>query len=644
MQQLIYTGCSIPIQILIIISLYVRKTIKGRANHYFLVMNYFTLAVAVLDFGNGLLRQTVFDNNIALTFSYLLSTLYFLMRNTTVFLYLVFLLFAFRVHWLLKKTWIQIIFTLPIVSIVGLILSNPFHHMVFSIDLINLYQRQPLLNVVYALSAIYGIAGIVLMFLCIRFIRFGKWVCLQSVYVFSFIAVGIQYFVPSLQIEIFVTSLSLLLIALFVLRPEELSDSKTGLRSYQDYQFELKKVILSKQKLSLQMIKIMNVSNIKTFYGEESYLNSVREIAARYILECKRRKIYSDVFFEEPGNLYVFIEDKDFDCYAFTMDMISYFRSQGSKDSSVTAYLQLKNCQINLPNESNDIETILRLGHSFDRYMGNQELFCYGKDIIHQKMYIIESNLKEILLEAVKNERFEMYYQPIYDIKAGKFRSAEALIRLNDPEYGMIMPGLFIPAAEQKNMLGPIGEFVLEDVFRFVGSEEFKKSGVEFVEVNLSVQQAIDPSLISRIERLQEKFGVLPSQINFEVTESIYAQDHDLLHYNLEKLRSMGYQLSLDDYGTGYSNITRMLSLPLSIIKFDKSMVDAADNASGLSVLEHSVIMMRDIRKATLVEGVETKEKAEQVIKMGVEYIQGFYYAKPLPVPQFLEFIATHNQ
>lgn len=259
-------------------------------------------------------------------------------------------------------------------------------------------------------------------------------------------------------------------------------------------------------------------------------------------------------------------------------------------------------------------------------------------------MYIIESNLNEILLEAVKNERFEMYYQPIYDIKAGKFRSAEALIRLNDPEYGMIMPGLFITAAEQKNMLGPIGEFVLEDVFRFVGSEEFKKSGVEFVEVNLSVQQAIDPFLISHIERLQEKFGVLPSQINFEVTESIYAQDHDLLHYNLEKLRSMGYQLSLDDYGTGYSNITRMLSLPLSIIKFDKSMVDAADNASGLSVLEHSVTMMKDIRKATLVEGVETKERAEQVIKMGVEYIQGFYYAKPLPVPQFLEFIAAHNQ
>jgi EAL domain-containing protein (putative c-di-GMP-specific phosphodiesterase class I) len=236
-----------------------------------------------------------------------------------------------------------------------------------------------------------------------------------------------------------------------------------------------------------------------------------------------------------------------------------------------------------------------------------------------------------------------MYYQPIYDIRAGKFLSAEALIRLNDPEFGIIMPGLFIPAAEQRNMLGPIGEFVLEDVFRFVGSDDFQNSGLEFVEINLSVHQAIDPSLIYRVESLQNKYHVQPSQINFEVTESIYSQDHELLDYNLEKLKEMGYQLSLDDYGTGYSNINRVLSLPLSIIKFDKSLVDASDSEKGRSVLGYSILMMRNIRKAILVEGVETKEKVDQVISLGAEYIQGFYYSKPLPVPQFLEFIATHN-
>lgn len=643
MKDLIFTGCSIPILILIIIALYVRKTTRGQSNRYFLIINYVTLAVAIIDFTNGILRNTVLNNNVVLVISYTFSTLYFLMRNTSIFLYLIFLIYTFRIQDIFKRKWLYVLLMLPLFVVFALVLSNPIHHQIFTVDLVNSYQRQPLINVLYVMSLVYGLAGMVLLFICIRFISFSKWICLQSIYILTIIAVLGQYLNSSLQIEIFSTALSLLIVAFFVLRPEELSDARTGLHSYTDYQLELKKANLAKQRLCVQMIKITNISNIQTYYGEVSYLGAIKEIANYYYDEAKRDKLTIDIFFEEPGNLYILVEDETFDCQKVFENMLSFFREQSSSENNVAAYLKLKGCGIVLPKDTENLQTVLRLGHAFDRYLEKNDSFCYGRDIIHQREYIIESNLREILREAIKNNRFEMYYQPIYDIRAGKFLSAEALIRLNDPEFGIIMPGLFIPAAEQRNMLGPIGEFVLEDVFRFVGSDDFQNSRLEFVEINLSVHQAIDPSLIYRVESLQNKYHVQPSQINFEVTESIYSQDHELLDYNLEKLKEMGYQLSLDDYGTGYSNINRVLSLPLSIIKFDKSLVDASDSEKGRSVLGYSILMMRNIRKAILVEGVETKEKVDQVISLGAEYIQGFYYSKPLPVPQFLEFIATHN-
>jgi hypothetical protein len=264
MKDLIFTGCSIPILILIIIALYVRKTTRGQSNRYFLIINYVTLAVAIIDFTNGILRNTVLNNNVVLVISYTFSTLYFLMRNTSIFLYLIFLIYTFRIQDIFKRKWLYVLLMLPLFVVFALVLSNPIHHQIFTVDLVNSYQRQPLINVLYVMSLVYGLAGMVLLFICIRFISFSKWICLQSIYILTIIAVLGQYLNSSLQIEIFSTALSLLIVAFFVLRPEELSDARTGLHSYTDYQLELKKANLAKQKLCVQMIKITNISIYST--------------------------------------------------------------------------------------------------------------------------------------------------------------------------------------------------------------------------------------------------------------------------------------------------------------------------------------------------------------------------------------------
>ena len=133
--------------------------------------------------------------------------------------------------------------------------------------------------------------------------------------------------------------------------------------------------------------------------------------------------------------------------------------------------------------------------------------------------------------------------------------------------------------------------------------------------------------------------GVDPSRVNVEITETSASFSQQVIEQNVRELAEAGVALSLDDFGTGYSNLTRMLALPFSLIKFDKSFVDRLDDELTRAVFADSVRMMKGVGKNVLVEGVETREQFEAVAAMGVDYIQGYYFAKPMPQDDFIEFL-----
>jgi len=137
---------------------------------------------------------------------------------------------------------------------------------------------------------------------------------------------------------------------------------------------------------------------------------------------------------------------------------------------------------------------------------------------------------------------------------------------------------------------------------------------------------------------------VEPRRMNFEITETSSAFSQEAIDANVRTLSAAGVTFSLDDYGTGYSNAIRMLSLPFSIVKFDKSLVDGLDDPSVRTMLSSTITMLHSIGKQTLAEGVETAKQAEALAEMGVDYIQGYYYAKPMPEDEFLAFLKEHNR
>ena len=205
-----------------------------------------------------------------------------------------------------------------------------------------------------------------------------------------------------------------------------------------------------------------------------------------------------------------------------------------------------------------------------------------------------------------------VYYQPIYSVREQRFNSAEALLRLKDEKYGFISPEIFIPAAEKSGAIHKIGAFVLEEVCRFIASEEYKMLNIDYIEINLSVAQCMENNLASQVLETLDKYNVLPSQINLEVTETAASDSQKTMIENLSALNDAGISFSLDDFGTGYSNMRRIASLPLDIVKLDKSFADLEGNPRLQIVLHNTIKMIKDMDMQIVVEGVETENVVKQ--------------------------------
>ncbi len=250
-----------------------------------------------------------------------------------------------------------------------------------------------------------------------------------------------------------------------------------------------------------------------------------------------------------------------------------------------------------------------------------------------------------LIRAAIEEDRVEVFYQPIYSTKQGRFTSAEALVRIRDGNGDMIPPGRFIPIAEKNGQVAKIGEIVFEKVCAFFRDNRLRECyGLEYVEVNLSVRQCEDANLAENYIGIMQKYGLEPSCINLEITESASIQTRKILLENMQTLIDYGVKFSLDDFGNGESNLNYIVDMPVSIVKFDRDMSQAYfANQKAKFVMEASMRMIHDMELEIVSEGVETKEQMDAIASMGIDYIQGYYFSKPLPEEEFLEFIRDAN-
>ncbi len=640
-QILFFDFCALPVYLIIIYTIFVRKSTKGSSNVSFIFLTFFLFFTTVSDILAECYGPFLPMSDKAYIFFNVNAFCYLLFRNLSGVLYLIFIITYTRTLYRFRKLKTEILFFTPFIIMLAVLCTNPIHHGVYTISRETGYERGPLIAVLYIVSIIYALFGTGYLIYCRKFLETKKWGALISMYVLTFIAVLWQFLDQRYLVEMYSSSIAALMVTLLVLRPEEITDSNVGLPSWKAYKTELHKIVIEKHPVKILVVRYVNAGNIRHFLGEEhfySYLRIVGETLITFFRDVDR---HFELFYESPGTIYGVFEGKAVD-YDVLQDMqkikgIISENTAGYENSGV--YLERKVCSISYPKDLDNEEDIIRLGEEFHRLIPPEQIYVKAEELVNTRNYDVGARMDVILNKAITEGGFEMYYQPIYSIRERRFTSAEALIRLNDRDLGFISPGLFIPAAERMGLILPIGDFVLDAVFKFIAGADMDALGIKYIEINLSVVQCLQKDLPEKIRALQKRYGVDPSRVNFEITETSYDDMSSVAMNNVKSLVEMGYSISLDDYGTGYSNIKRVSSLPLKMVKIDKSLVDDLDTQSGRLIIKNVIRMMKDIDKELIAEGVETEKDYNALSEMECDFIQGYYFSKPMPEGEFVEFL-----
>lgn len=247
--------------------------------------------------------------------------------------------------------------------------------------------------------------------------------------------------------------------------------------------------------------------------------------------------------------------------------------------------------------------------------------------------------LEKRLRQALEKGEFSLHYQPRVDVATGAISGMEALIRWQSPQMGAVSPGMFIPVAEESGLIVPIGEWVLRTAC--AQNKAWQEAGLLpiCVAVNLSPLQFRQPQLVETIARILEETGLESQYLEVEITETTAIQDIEFTRTVLEKLERMGVRLSIDDFGTGHSSLSRLQLLPLHNLKIDRSFIqDLTKNIKVSHIVTAVVTLGRSLGLSIIAEGVEKEEELEFLRSIDCESVQGFLFYRPLPVEA-----ATHT-
>ncbi len=275
--------------------------------------------------------------------------------------------------------------------------------------------------------------------------------------------------------------------------------------------------------------------------------------------------------------------------------------------------------------------------HHAKKSGGNQYMFFANQMNIRAKERIeIENNLRR----AIQNEEFLLYYQPKVNAETQKIVGMEALIRWQDPEKGIISPGIFIPVAEESGLIGPIGLWCLKEACR--QNKYWQDMGLQpvRVSVNVSAHQFKDANFLDNLKIAINESGLTTEYLELELTESLLVDNVEDTIVKLQQIRDLGCELSIDDFGTGYSSLSYLTRFPITVLKIDRAFVhDIEDNESTAEIARAIIGLSQGLKLKVIAEGAETKEHVDFLREHGCSTIQGYYYSKPLPAKVFEDLL-----
>ncbi|RBP82551.1 EAL domain-containing protein [Marinomonas rhizomae] len=295
-------------------------------------------------------------------------------------------------------------------------------------------------------------------------------------------------------------------------------------------------------------------------------------------------------------------------------------------------------------------------GYDLVTIMQNADMALYQAKLMGKNQYIFYTETMKIsthnlikaeddLSLALQRNEFEMYYQPQFDLHTDHVFGAEALIRWNHPEKGLVFPNDFISLAESTGKIVQLGYWVLESSIAYLAKRKDEGRPDILLHINLASEQLSDPHFVTLVKELLEKYQVPAHLIGFEITETSILEDIHLARYLLQTLKEMGICIAIDDFGTGYSSLSQLKNLPVDLLKIDRSFVmDLENDPDDRKIVEAIIAMAHKLNIKVLAEGIETREQWKMLAEFQCDFGQGYYVSKAVTADEFNQGTSVIHQ
>jgi diguanylate cyclase (GGDEF)-like protein len=297
------------------------------------------------------------------------------------------------------------------------------------------------------------------------------------------------------------------------------------------------------------------------------------------------------------------------------------------------------------PQDGPDVDTLLKnadaaMYRAKDHGRNNFQFYTAEMNKLVNERLSMEASLRR----AVERNELTLHYQPKHDLRSGAIVGVEALVRWNHPEWGLVYPDRFVPLAEETGLIGPIGEWVLRTAC--AQNRAWQNAGLPPVvmSVNLSPRQFRQDALFKTVARILAETALRPEFLEMEITESMVMHNMEISVAILKGLRELGVHLSVDDFGTGYSSLSYLKTLPIGILKIDRSFVNDIDGVAGQSdgLLARAIISLgHSLKLKVIAEGVETESQLDFLKAHHCDEAQGFFFSKPVPPEDCAKLLAA---
>lgn len=606
-----------------------KKKITLQIYNIYYVMLGFMLFSTIMDI--VLFQQVqsgVFQGTIVMD---IMAVLYILLQKVIFPICIMYLLSISNIDLVKNKKW-RWSLDIPYMLFTVLVIASVWTGWVYSYDSNGMIMTGsiPLIKQVY--TAYYAVLTVAVIIYCRKTIGFEKITFILNCVAFLFCANLIQMIFPEQRIFFFVMALCVICMIYSVKRPNESFDETNAL--YRDVL--LKEAALnyeSNTPFFIFFIRIHDYKILTDSLGQDS-VNEIFSDITSFLTVFTRG---TNVFRVDDNVLAIKMRVMDEEPTENMMKAIAQRFKQAWKNGMMKAALSTSFVKATCPKDVPTYEDFVHLISVVGRKEGIID-HIYGAEEIIGEDY--EKEIIEAIRNGLEKDKFQVYYQPIFSTKEKRIVAAEALVRLNDDKLGFISPEVMVPLAEREGYILEIGKKVFTEVCRFFMEENLTDLGIEYIEVNLSVKQCMHHQLAENFLEIMKEYGLTNSQINFEITESSAMVSNAAVISNINYFEENGVSLSLDDYGTGYSNVSYLYQMPFQILKIDKSILWSSEKNPKADFTLRSIFDMTNrLGLHVVVEGVETEAQIIKLLKLGCDYFQGYYFSKPIPGKEYIRYL-----